>query len=160
MYVYIIYILTELELSSTHAHKEANVQTTTAAIPANILATSLEGMPGRLSAAAPRHMLAHVIMLVVWARSTALLAAPTAGSCPTPCIPNCRAHPRQWIPPASWANASYAPALHTIHCGVYDPSGTIIINGTYFVFPDGAFSNTHYASEDLLRWSMRNTSWF
>ena len=67
----------------------------------------------------------------------------------------CRSHPREWVPPADWLNASYCPRLHTIHCGVYDPSGTIAINGTFFVFPDGAPPNTHFASTDLLRWSAR-----
>jgi hypothetical protein len=74
--------------------------------------------------------------------------------------PDCRQHPRDWTPPPSWRNASFCPRLHPIHCGVYDPSGTIAINGTYFVFPDGAPADTHWASTDLLRWSLRSQSWF
>ena len=89
---------------------------------------------------------------------TALLLAAAAAAAEQKTA--CRSHPREWVPPADWLNASYCPRLHTIHCGVYDPSGTIAINGTFFVFPDGAPPNTHFASTDLLRWSARNQSWF
>jgi hypothetical protein len=88
---------------------------------------------------------------------TALLLAAAAAAAEQKTA--CRSHPREWVPPADWLNASYCPRLHTIHCGVY-PSGTIAINGTFFVFPDGAPPNTHFASTDLLRWSARNQSWF
>lgn len=74
--------------------------------------------------------------------------------------PDCRSHPRDWVPPSSWSNASFCPKLHPIHCSVYDSSGTITINGTYFIFPDGAPSDTHWASTDLLRWRLRNQGWF
>lgn len=82
------------------------------------------------------------------------------GTIALPAQPACRDHGREWLPPGDWTNASYCPRLHPIHCGVYDPSGTIAINGTYFIFPDGAPSNTHWASRDLLHWSLRNQSWF
>lgn len=75
-------------------------------------------------------------------------------------LPDCHSRPASWTPPRSWANASYCPRLHTIHCKVYDPSGCIQIGDTFFIFPDGAPNNTHYASEDLLHWSPRNHSWF
>eukprot|EP01047_Picozoa_sp_COSAG01_P117552 COSAG01_NODE_46225_length_402_cov_0.514851_1_plen_131_part_10 len=77
-----------------------------------------------------------------------------------PNAPDCRQHPRNWTPPVHWRNASFCPRMHPISCGVYDPSGTISVNGTFFIFPDGAPPNTHWASTDLLHWSLRNQSWF
>lgn len=75
-------------------------------------------------------------------------------------LPDCHSRPGSWTAPRSWTNASYCPRLHTIHCEVYDPSGCIQIGDTFFIFPDGAPNNTHYASKDLLHWSPRNHSWF
>ena len=111
------------------------------------------GAPTQLRMA-PRSFLARVVLLLAAATARAVHGALQARPV------ECRDRPRGWIPPVSWPNASYCPRMHPIHCGVYDPSGTIAINGTYFVFPDGSPPNTHWASRDLLHWSLRNQSWF
>ena len=52
-------------------------------------------------------------------------------------------------------NADYCPRFHQI-LGHYDPSGPILIDGVWHVFPDGGGTNgawSHFTSTDLLRWS-------
>ena len=88
------------------------------------------------------------------------VAATAATGQPPLVLPDCHSRPASWTAPRSWTNASYCPRLHTIRCEVYDPSGCIQIGDTFFIFPDGAPNNLHYASEDLLHWSPRNHSWF
>jgi sucrose-6-phosphate hydrolase SacC (GH32 family) len=53
------------------------------------------------------------------------------------------------------ANPEYCPRFHTI-LGHYDPSGPILLNGTWHVFPDGGGVKSawsHFTSTDLLRWT-------
>ena len=63
-------------------------------------------------------------------------------------------------PPAP-KSALWCPQYHEIQ-GHYDPSGPILINGTWHVFPDGSTAPgngwSHFTSTDLLRWERQVNS--
>jgi len=52
---------------------------------------------------------------------------------------------------------SYCPSYHTI-LGHYDPSGPILVDGVWHVFPDGGEGGHwgHYHSKDLLHWESQD----
>jgi sucrose-6-phosphate hydrolase SacC (GH32 family) len=65
-------------------------------------------------------------------------------------------------PPAPPKSALWCPHFHTIQ-GHYDPSGPILVDGTWHVFPDGNGKGggkgwSHFTSKDLLRWTEQSNS--
>ena len=70
----------------------------------------------------------------------------------------------QDVPPppksAPWTSL-WCPQYHEIQ-GHYDPSGPILVDGTWHVFPDGSTAPgkgwSHFTSKDLLRWQRQANS--
>ena len=65
-------------------------------------------------------------------------------------------------PPGPKAGALWCPHFHTIQ-GHYDPSGPILVDGVWHVFPDGGGKGggkgwSHFTSKDLLRWTEQSNS--
>ena len=65
-------------------------------------------------------------------------------------------------PPPPPKSALWCPHFHTIQ-GHYDPSGPILVDGTWHVFPDGGGKGggkgwSHFTSKDLLRWTEQSNS--
>jgi len=59
-------------------------------------------------------------------------------------------------PPHDRARGAWCPQYHPI-TGHYDPSGPILVNGTWHVFPDGCDNRwCHYTSRDLIRWTQED----
>ena len=57
--------------------------------------------------------------------------------------------------PAAAPDGSWCPRFHGIS-GHYDPSGPILKDGVWHVFPDGGAKGwSHYTSTDLLRWTLQ-----